>query len=182
VVFADIVNFTGVSDELAPGDVIYLLNELFTGFDEIASRLGVEKIKTIGDAYMAAGGLNATTSDYTAAVGEMALQMLHFMRDRRTPNGVALGLHIGIATGPVGAGVIGSTKFVYDLWGNTVNVASRLSSGADLGQVAVDETTYKRLRGRYRFEGPNFVAAKGKGQITSYLLAGRLVTPERLPA
>ena len=112
----------------------------------------------------------------------MALQMLHFMRDRHTPNGVALGLHIGIATGPVGAGVIGSTKFVYDLWGNTVNVASRLSSGADLGQVSVDETTYKRLRGRYRFEGPNFVAAKGKGQLTSYLLVGRLSVPERVPA
>ncbi|MBC7779627.1 MAG: adenylate/guanylate cyclase domain-containing protein [Proteobacteria bacterium] len=182
VIFADIVNFTGVSEELAPGDVIYLLNELFTGFDGFSAQHGIEKIKTIGDAYMAAGGLNAHTSDYTAAVGEVALQMLAFMRDRHTPNGAPLGLHIGIATGPVGAGVIGSTKFVYDLWGNTVNVASRLASNAELGQVSVDETTYKRLRGRYRFEGPAFVAAKGKGQITSYFLTGKLLTTERVPA
>jgi class 3 adenylate cyclase len=182
VMFADIVDFTGLSEELAPGDVIYMLNELFTGFDEIAARSGIEKIKTIGDAYMAAGGLNAATPDYTAAVGEAALQMLALMRDRRTPNGAQLALHIGIATGPVGAGVIGRTKFVYDLWGNTVNVASRLSSNAESGQVSVDETTYKRLRGRYRFEGPSFVAAKGKGQITSYFLTGRLLATERVPA
>lgn len=182
VMFADIVNFTGLSEELAPGDVIYMLNELFTGFDEIAARSGIEKIKTIGDAYMAAGGLNSNTPDYTAALGEAALQMQQFMRDRHSPNGTPLGLHIGIATGPVGAGVIGRTKFVYDLWGNTVNVASRLASSAEFGQVAVDEITYKRLRGRYRFEGPMFTTAKGKGQITSYFLTGRLAVPERVPA
>jgi adenylate cyclase len=179
VVFADIVNFTGVSEELAPGDVIFLLNELFSGFDQSAERHGVEKIKTIGDAYMAAGGLNAQTPDYTAAVAEMALDMVAFMRGRHTPNGAVLGLHVGIATGPVGAGVIGRTKFVYDLWGNTVNVASRLTSSAGLGQIAVDEVTYKRLRGRYRFEGPMFVAAKGKGQVTSWVLTGRLPGTER---
>jgi class 3 adenylate cyclase len=182
VMFADIVNFTGLSEELAPGDVIYMLNELFTGFDEIAARHGLEKIKTIGDAYMAAGGLNAGTPDYTAALGEAALQMQQFMQDRHSPNGWPLGLHIGIATGPVGAGVIGRTKFVYDLWGNTVNVASRLASHAEFGQVAVDEITYKRLRGRYRFEGPMYLAAKGKGQVTSYFLTGRLAGPERTPA
>jgi adenylate cyclase len=182
VMFADIVNFTGLSEELAPGDVIYMLNELFTGFDEIAARHGLEKIKTIGDAYMAAGGLNAGTPDYTAALGEAALQMQQFMQDRHSPNGSPLGLHIGIATGPVGAGVIGRTKFVYDLWGNTVNVASRLASHAEFGQVAVDEITYKRLRGRYRFEGPMYPAAKGKGQVTSYFLTGRLAGPERTPA
>ncbi len=182
VMFADIVNFTGVAEELAPGDVIYLLNELFTGFDEVAAHHGIEKIKTIGDAYMAVGGLNESTPDYTAAIGEMALQIVQFMHGRRTPNGAPLGLHIGIATGPVGAGVIGRTKFAYDLWGNTVNVASRLSSSAEIGQIAVDETTYKRLRGRYRFEGPNFVAAKGKGQITCYLLTGRLIPDTRHPS
>jgi len=182
VMFADIVNFTGLSEELAPGDVIFMLNELFSGFDEIAARNGIEKIKTIGDAYMAAGGLNAATPDYTAALGEAALQMQRFMLDRHSPNGSPLGLHIGIATGPVGAGVIGRTKFAYDLWGNTVNVAARLASSAELGQVAVDEVTYKRLRGRYRFEGPMFTTAKGKGQITSYFLAGRLSVPERVQA
>jgi class 3 adenylate cyclase len=182
VMFADIVNFTGLSEELAPGDVIYMLNELFTGFDEIAARHGLEKIKTIGDAYMAAGGLNSGTPNYTAALGEAALQMQQFMKDRHSPNGSPLGLHIGIATGPVGAGVIGRTKFVYDLWGNTVNVASRLASHAEFGQVAVDEITYKRLRGRYRFEGPVYLAAKGKGQVTSYFLTGRLAGPERAPA
>jgi adenylate cyclase len=182
VMFADIVNFTGLSEELAPGDVIYMLNELFTGFDEIAARSGIEKIKTIGDAYMAAGGLNSHTPDYTAALGEAALQMQQFMRDRHSPNGAPLGLHIGIATGPVGAGVIGRTKFVYDLWGNTVNVAARLASSAEFGQVAVDEITYKRLRGRYRFEGPMFTTAKGKGQIVFYLLIGRVAVPERVPA
>ncbi len=179
VVFADIVNFTGVAEELAPGEVIYVLNELFTGFDEAAARHGVEKIKTIGDAYMAAGGLYAGTADYTAAVAEMALDMLAFMRDRHTPNGTPLGLHVGIATGPVGAGVIGRTKFVYDLWGNTVNVASRLASNAELGRISVDETTYKRLRGRYRFEGPVYVAAKGKGHVVAYTLVGRLPPTER---
>ena len=181
VMFADIVNFTGLSEELAPGDVIYMLDELFTGFDEIAGRHGIEKIKTIGDAYMAAGGLNAAMPDYTAALGEAALQMQQFMNGRHSPNGAPLGLHIGIATGPVGAGVIGRTKFVYDLWGNTVNVASRLAAHAEFGQVAVDEVTYKRLRGRYRFEGPVFVSAKGKGKITSYFLTGRLAVPERVP-
>ena len=179
VMFADIVDFTGLSEELAPGDVIYMLNELFTGFDEIAARSGIEKIKTIGDAYMAAGGLNSNTPDYTAALAEAALHMQQFMRDRHSPNGTPLGLHIGIATGPVGAGVIGRTKFVYDLWGNTVNVAARLSSSAEFGQVAVDEITYKRLRGRYLFEGPMFTTARGKGQIVSYFLTGRLAVPER---
>jgi len=179
VMFADIVDFTGLSEELAPGDVIYMLNELFTGFDEIAARSGIEKIKTIGDAYMAAGGLNSNTSDYTAALAEAALHMQQFMRDRHSPNGTPLGLHIGIATGPVGAGVIGRTKFVYDLWGNTVNVAARLTSSAEFGQVAVDEITYKRLRGRYMFEGPMFAAVRGKGQIVSYFLTGRLPVPER---
>ncbi len=182
VMFADIVDFTGLSEELAPGDVIYLLNELFTGFDEIAACHGIEKIKTIGDAYMAAGGMNADMPDYTAALGEMALQMQQFMQGRHSPNGAPLGLHIGIATGPAGAGVIGRTKFVYDLWGNTVNVASRLASSAESGQVSVDEVTYKRLRGRYRFEGPMFVSAKGKGPITSYFLTGRLDPPERVVA
>ena len=112
----------------------------------------------------------------------LAYCFCRFMLDRHSPNGSPLGLHIGIATGPVGAGVIGRTKFAYDLWGNTVNVAARLASSAEFGQVAVDEVTYKRLRGRYRFEGPMFTTAKGKGQITSYFLAGRLSGPERVQA
>jgi adenylate cyclase len=169
VMFADIVGFTRMSEEVTPREIVAMLNDVFSGFDALSERYGLEKIKTIGDAYMVAGGLGGAAGS-EAAVAAMALEAR--AQVARHP-GVAsrrLALHIGISTGPVVAGVIGVRRFIYDLWGNTVNVASRLSSEAPPGTILVDEASYARLDGRYRFSPARTIVVKGKGPMTVYLL------------
>ena len=172
VMFADIVNFTQVAAGMTPSQVFSMLNRVFSRFDELAEARGLEKIKTIGDAYMVAGGLNEGTADYTVAIANLALDMRDWLRNQTTGTGVLLDLRIGIGTGPVVAGVVGKKKFIYDLWGDTVNLASRITSEGVPGMVQVDTATWLRLRNRYDFHEPQTLYLKGKGDTIVYRLIG----------
>ncbi len=174
VMFVDIVNFTHVAEGLSPRQVFSMLNRIFSCFDELAERNGLEKIKTIGDAYMVAGGLNTEEEDYTLAMARMALEMRELLAADGPTNERHLEIRIGIGTGPVVAGVVGKKKFIYDLWGDTVNLASRITAEGVPGMIQVDETTYRRLRDHYRFHEPQVLYLKGKGNTTVYRLAGDL--------
>jgi class 3 adenylate cyclase len=173
VLFADIVDFTRRSQRIAPEQVVQALNDLFSVFDQHARRRGLEKIKTIGDAYMVAGGLPDPRPDHAHAVAEMAMAMRDEVARRTDPDGQPLALRIGIDTGPVMAGVIGTSKFSYDLWGDTVNTASRMESHGVPGCIQVTARTYERLKDGYRFERRGPIPVKGKGEIVTYLLVGR---------
>jgi class 3 adenylate cyclase len=174
VMFADLTAFTRLTEELPPRDMVAMLNEVFSWFDALAEKYGVEKIKTIGDAYMVAGGLLDHDAKYTEAIINMALDVRDKIADLKTGAGESLGINIGIGSGPVVAGVIGVKKFIYDLWGNAVNQAARLTSEATTGGILVDSTTYRRLRGLYQFEGPEPLMVKGQRQITAYRLIAKL--------
>src|SRR3954469_20530956 len=174
VMFADLTDFTRLTEELPPRDMVAMLNEVFSWFDALAEKYNVEKIKTIGDAYMVAGGLLDHDAQYTEAIVNMALDARDKLSELKTSAGDSLGIHIGIGSGPVVAGVIGVKKFIYDLWGNAVNVAARLTSEATTGGILVDATTYRRLRGLYKFEGPEPLTVKGQRQLTAYRLIAKL--------
>jgi class 3 adenylate cyclase len=173
VLFADIVDFTRRSQRSSPAQVVQALNELFSAFDRLAQRYGLEKIKTIGDAYMVAGGLPEPRPDHAQAVAEMALAMREEVARRTDPSGQPLAVRIGIDTGPVEAGVIGTAKFSYDLWGDTVNTASRMESHGVPGCIQVTERTYQRLRDGYRFQRRGPIQVRGKGEMVTYFLVGR---------
>jgi class 3 adenylate cyclase len=168
VLFADLVDFTRRSNHSSPERVVQVLDDLFSALDQLAERHGLEKIKTIGDAYMVVGGLPEPQPDHAQAVAEMALAVREEVPRHRDPDGRPLAVRIGIDTGPVVAGVIGRRKFSYDLWGDTVNTASRMESRGVAGCIQVTERTYRRLRDRYRFQrrGPIPVKGKGKGKGT----------------
>jgi class 3 adenylate cyclase len=174
VMFADIVDFTRRSERIAPEQVVESLNDLFSVFDQLARERGLEKIKTIGDAYMVAGGLPDPRPDHAEAVAEMALAMRAEVAGHVDPGGQPLAVRIGINTGPVVAGVIGTSRFSYDLWGDTVNTASRMESHGVPGCIQVTARTYQRLRDHYRFERRGPIPVKGKGDIVTYLLEGRI--------
>ena len=173
VMFADIVNFTHMSEEMSPNETVQLLNDIFSEFDTLAEKHSIEKIKTIGDAYMAAGGLRRGNTQYVDAMADMALQMQAFVSRYTAPNGEQMNLRVGLATGAVVAGVIGRRKFSYDLWGDTVNVASRMSSEAQPGLIQVDAVTYRRLHNRYTFDEMQQIHVKGKGLMQVYNLLGK---------
>ena len=173
VMFVDIVNFTRIAEGLTPQQVFAMLNRVFSSFDELAERYGMEKIKTIGDAYMVAGGLNDQRSDYSEALVDLALEMRDLLQRDFHVNEMHLEVRIGIGTGPVVAGVVGKKKFIYDLWGDTVNIASRITSEGVPGMVQVDETTYRRLRERFDFLEPQTLYLKGKGNMVVYRAIGR---------
>ncbi len=174
VLFADIVGFTGLAERLAPAEVVLMLDRIFTGWDALAARHGLEKIKTIGDAYMVAGGLPTPRWDHTAAVAEMALAMNADLTRSLGGASQVLEVRIGIDTGPVVAGVIGRAKFIYDLWGDTVNTASRMESHGLPGSIQVTERVYERLRGDYELRSRGTIDVKGKGPVATYLLIGKL--------
>ncbi len=173
VLFADIADFTPFAERTSPERVVGVLDEIFSAFDGITRRLGLEKIKTIGDAYMVVGGLPEARPDHAEAVVELALEMQAEMARLREVSDLALNLRIGIASGPVVAGVIGRHRFLYDLWGDTVNTASRMESHGVVGRIQVTEATTRLLPGRYRFEDRGEIEVKGKGRVTAYLLVGR---------
>jgi adenylate cyclase len=183
VMFADIVNFTKLSEELAPSEMVALLNEIFSSFDMLAEKHGLEKIKTIGDAYMVAGGLEfAGRHHYADSIADMALEMRNMVANFQPVNGGRLEIRIGIGTGPVVAGVIGVKKFIYDLWGDTVNIASRITTDGQAGSIQVDTTTFKRLQSRYQFDDGQTIQAKGKGLMQSYRLISKRETVARKTA
>jgi len=173
VMFVDIVSFTRIAEGLTPQQVFSMLNRIFSSFDELAEKYGLEKIKTIGDAYMVAGGLNDDCHDYTGALVDMALEMRDLLQRDFQVNEMHLEVRIGIGTGPVVAGVVGKKKFIYDLWGDTVNIASRITSEGAPGMVHVDETTFLRLQERFEFREPQSLYLKGKGKMIVYCAVGR---------
>src|SRR5829696_634297 len=170
VLFADLVDFTRRSQERTPERVVRIL-------DDLAERHGLEKIKTIGDAYMAVGGLPEPRPDHAEAVAEMALAVREEVARHLDPGGRPLAVRIGIDTGPVVAGVIGRRKFSYDLWGDTVNTASRMESHGVAGCIQVTDRAYRRLRDHYRFERRGLVEVKGKGELVTWFLVGRVGQP-----
>jgi adenylate cyclase len=173
VMFADLAGFTKLSAHLSPAELVELLNEIFSAFDQLAEQYGLEKIKTIGDAYMVVGGLPTPRPDHADAIAQMALDMLDAISKVITKDGQTLSLRIGINTGPVEAGVIGTKKFTYDLWGDTVNTASRMESQGVPGAIQVTVMTYERLSHKYTFEERGIISVKGKGDMMTYLLTGR---------
>jgi class 3 adenylate cyclase len=177
VLFADIVGFTAMAARLSASDVVTLLDRVFARWDALAGEHGVEKIKTIGDAYMVAGGIPLPQADHAEAVAEMALAMGPEVAPLAAETGLPLQVRIGIDAGSVVAGVIGRAKFSYDLWGDTVNTASRMESHAEPGTIQVTERAYERLRDRYELSPRGTVEVKGKGPMTTYVLRGRL--PQR---
>jgi class 3 adenylate cyclase len=173
VLFADIADFTSMSATMSPEVMVGWLNELFSRFDLLSDRYGLEKIKTIGDAYMAVAGLPTGRPDHAEAAAEMALAMQRELESRFCPNGDPVRMRIGLHCGPVVAGVIGARKFIYDLWGDTVNTASRMESTGLAGVIQVTEQAYERLRHEYTFAERGRIQVKGKGEMRTWLLLGR---------
>jgi class 3 adenylate cyclase len=174
IMFADVVNFTRLAEELTPNQVVSFLDEVFTRFDRLSDQHGLDKIKTIGDAYMVVGGLADNRLNYADHVADMALEIIELTKSDPQMRRLGVQLHIGIATGPAIAGVIGATRFIYDVWGDTVNLASRLTAEAAPDSILVDRTTFRRLGHRYSCEAPNDIEIKGKGNTTTYRLSGKL--------
>ncbi|HSM02343.1 MAG TPA: adenylate/guanylate cyclase domain-containing protein [Acidimicrobiia bacterium] len=175
VLFADVVGFTPLSAEMPPSELVGLLNSVFTRFDGFVEDLGLEKIKTVGDEYMVASGLPTPRSDHAEALAELALRLRDHVA-KTDYAGQRLSLRIGINSGPVVAGIIGTHKFSYDMWGDTVNVASRMESEGIPGEIQLSPSTYELLKGRYDCRPRGEVAIKGKGQMRTYLLVGRRTT------
>ncbi|HYK37815.1 adenylate/guanylate cyclase domain-containing protein [Alloacidobacterium sp.] len=180
VLFGDLVGFTAMSSQTSPAEIVEMLNGLFSLFDETAHELGIEKIKTIGDCYMAVCGLPRLCSDHADRMARMALRMLEATEQYGKEVGLNLRLRIGINSGPVVAGVIGATKFIYDLWGDTVNLASRMESTGVPGEIQVTRSVYERLKDSFEFESRGVVQVKGKGEIEAWLLHGQLRAAEVL--
>ena len=173
VLFADIASFTKLSSGMIPRDIVEMLNEIFSAFDWIADRYGVEKIKTIGDAYMVAGGIPEAGPGHARAIADMAVEMRDWMKIYRDENGLDIGLRIGIHSGPVVAGVIGARKFTYDLWGDTVNLASRMESHGVVDEIQISEAVYEKLKDDYVIESRGEIVVKGKGEMRVWILSSR---------
>jgi class 3 adenylate cyclase len=177
VLFADIVGFTQLAGHLPPTDLVNVLNRIFSAFDRLTERYGLEKIKTIGDAYMVVGGLPHHRPDHAEAIAAMALDMQAEIQRFNHEHQEAFKIRIGINTGPVVAGVIGIKKFIYDLWGDTVNIASRMESQGIAGRIQVSEATYRHLQTKFLFGKRGTIEVKGKGTMTTYLLLGKAKNP-----
>lgn len=173
VLFTDIVGFTVLSQTMPPQKLVDLLNTLFSSFDELVDRYGAEKIKTIGDAYMAAAGIPTMRYDHAEVVASLALDMRDVLKTFNEKYSFELDLRMGIHSGPVVAGVIGRSRFLYDLWGDTVNTASRMESHGEKGQIQVSHDSYYLLRDRFKLQPRGDVEVKGKGQMKTWWLLGR---------
>jgi class 3 adenylate cyclase len=170
--FADVVDFTPMSAAMSPPELVSLLNTVFTTFDGFVEELGLEKIKTVGDAYMVASGVPHARPDHAHAIGELALRMRDHT-EHHLYDGHRIRLRIGINSGPVVAGVVGTHKFAYDLWGDVVNTASRMESEGVPGSIQVTPATYELIRDRFVCEPRGVVPVKGKGDMHTYLLVAR---------
>jgi class 3 adenylate cyclase len=177
VLFADVVGFTPYAASHTPAAVVNLLNTLFYAFDDMVARRGLEKIKTVGDAYMVASGVPTRRADHAVAIADLAIEMIALSKTlSRAPQDLAL--RIGIHSGPVIAGVIGKHKFSYDLWGGTVNMASRLQSTSEPGRIHISDETARRLGPDHAMEERGAVALRGIGTVTTYFLVPRSLLPE----
>lgn len=174
VMFADIVGFTPLSSQLVPEKLVHLLNHIFSHFDQMASNYRVEKIKTIGDAYMVVGGLNNEESG-AEEIAKLAIEMNQFFDKDPLIHQFDLQIRIGFHTGPVTAGVIGLTKFSFDLWGDTVNIASRMESNSEPNRINVSEQSKKLLEGQFEFEKRPLLKIKGKGEMNTFFLNSNVV-------
>jgi guanylate cyclase len=179
VLFVDIVDFTTRSRDMPPDEVVTFLNRFFGDLDDLADRLGLDKIKTLGDGYMAAGGATRPKPDHGDAVLEMALEIRDTIAGRPFAGG-RLALRIGVDTGPAIGAVIGKKRFSYDLWGRTVNAASRMESYGEPGTIQVTERVFDLMKSRFEFHERGAIAVKGMGEVTTYYLLGRRGAP--LPA
>jgi class 3 adenylate cyclase len=175
ILFSDIVGFTAMSFTKTAEELVYLLNDLFSKFDQRSLALGLEKIKTIGDAYMVAGGLESDCPEEAVKVIDMALGMFEDLAEFNKLHQMNLGMRIGINSGPVVAGVIGHSKFSYDLWGNTVNTASRMESASIPGKIQISPSTYEQVKDRFEIQERELIECKGLGQIMTYFVEGPLV-------
>jgi len=180
VLFADLVGFTTHASKTSPEELVTMLNELFSLFDKLAEQHGLEKIKTIGDAYMVVAGIPQPVADHATAIAHMATDMVNGLEAYAKRTGSELGIRIGIHTGSVVAGVIGTKKFIYDLWGDTVNTASRMESTGVPGRVQVSEATYLLLKDQFELEERGEIEVKGKGKMRTYLLGKQLADPNRV--
>jgi class 3 adenylate cyclase len=178
VLFGDLVGFTSLSSKIAPDRLVEMLNALFSRFDQSAYELGIEKIKTIGDCYMAVCGLPKPCPNHAEKMARMALRMVAATHEYGLERGLDLRLRIGLNSGPVVAGVIGRSKFIYDLWGDTVNLASRMESTGVPGEIQVTRSVYEQLKDEFEFESRGIVQVKGKGEIEAWLLHGHLQPAE----
>ncbi len=170
ILFADLVQFTELASMIPPRDLVELLNHIFSQFDELTEQYGLEKVKTIGDAYMVVGGLPDQRAGHTEAMAVMALELHRAVATIREDKGHQLFLRVGIHCGPVVAGVIGTKKFSYDLWGDTVNIASRMESTGEAGRIQVTEEVYRELQSAFAFQERGMIPVKGKGQLRTYWL------------
>jgi class 3 adenylate cyclase len=170
VAFADLVDFTHLSSGMPPSRVVELLNGLFSRFDEAARDLGVEKIKTVGDAYMDVCGLPAPVPDHSRRVLRMAIRMVYITREYALENKVAMTIRVGVNSGPVVAGVIGKSKFIYDLWGDTVNVASRMEATGLPDVIQVTRSVWEALKDDFDWQPRGHVEVKGKGNVEAWIL------------
>jgi len=172
VLFADLIDFTSFANQTDPEDLVSLLNDLFSRFDHIAERRGLEKIKTIGDSYLVVGGLLEPRPNHAEAVAEMALEMLTALADLNRERGTILAMRVGLNSGAVVAGVIGRKKFAYDLWGTAVNIANRMQSSGLPNCIQVPAGMIPLLGGKFRLTERGTVDFKGLGEIRTYLLTG----------
>jgi len=170
VLFTDIVGFTKLSENLSPSELVQFLNKIFTSFDNLVEKYQLEKIKTVGDAYMVAGGFPEPRLDHVEAIADLALEMQDSMVRFHTEKNQSVSMRTGIHTGPAVAGVIGIKKFIYDVWGDTVNTASRMESHGIGGQIQVSHATYKVLKDKYILKKRGSIEIKGKGKLTTYWL------------
>jgi guanylate cyclase len=172
ILFADLVGFTPLTAEMAPVEMVELLNEIFSQFDSLVEKYDLEKIRTIGDNYMVASGVPRPRPDHAGALARLALDMRAYLDSRPQHNGRKVEFRIGINSGPVIGGVIGRKKFVYDLWGDAVNTASRMESHGVAGKIQVTQTTYELIRNEFRFEPRGVTQVKGKGEMQTWFLVG----------
>jgi adenylate cyclase len=173
ILFADVVDFTPWSERLSPADVVGTLDHLFSHFDTLAERYGVEKIKTIGDCYMVAAGVPSPRPDHARALALMALDMLEAMRSSDDVGHLGLELRVGINSGPVVAGVIGRKRFLYDLWGDAVNTASRMESHGTPGRIQITRATHDLIADEFECEPRGTIAVKGKGEMEAWYVVSR---------
>jgi len=174
ILFADVVGFTPLSSRLLPSQLLDLLEEIFGKFDLLAKKHGVEKIKTIGDAYMAISGAPSAVDRQVERMADFALEIIHICKEISKKTGFDLAVRVGIHTGPVVAGVIGSSRLCYDLWGDSVNMAQRIESHGEPNMISVSEPIYYKLRTQYLLEDRGLIELKGKGPTKTYALRGRL--------